>query len=91
MSRPASESRRRWIGRPPAEFARWTSPLIASALGDVHVQQVRRLLRVQELDLAARRSWCESTDRQFVARSTVVVICVDEKPSIQALEPAQGI
>ena len=89
-------------GPPPAGFARWTGPLIAQALGDVHVQQVWRFLRAQKIDLAPRKSWCESTDEAFVAKAAdivglymappakAVVICVDEKPSIQALERAQG-
>ena len=33
---------------PPVGFARWTGPLIAAELGDVHEQQVWRFLRVQK-------------------------------------------
>jgi len=87
---------------PPAGFARWTGPLIAAELGDVHEQQVWRFLRAQKIDLAGRKSWCESNDPEFVAKAAdvvglymappenAIVICVDEKPSIQALERAQG-
>ena len=87
---------------PPAGFARWNGPLIAAALGDVHEQQVWRFLRAQKIDLAGRKSWCESNDPEFVAKAAdvvglyiappenAIVICVDEKPSIQALERAQG-
>lgn len=87
---------------PPAGFARWTGPMIAAALGDVHEQQVWRILRAHKLDLSGRKSWCESDDPEFVAKAAEVVglyvappenamvICVDEKPSIQALERAQG-
>ena len=87
---------------PPPGFARWTGPLIAEALGDVHEQQVWRFLREQKIDLTGRKSWCESTDPEFVAKAAdvvglymappenAIVICVDEKPSIQALERAQG-
>jgi transposase len=87
---------------PPLGFARWTGPLIAADLGDVHEQQVWRVLRAHKLDLVARKSWCESSDPEFVAKAAevvglymappenAVVICVDEKPSIQALERAQG-
>lgn len=91
------------LDRPaPAGFARWTGPLIAAELGDVHAQHVWRVLRAQKLDLAASKSWCESRDPEFVAKAAdvvglymappenAVVICVDEKPSIQALERAQG-
>jgi len=87
---------------PPKGYARWTGPLIAAALGDVHEQQVWRFLRAQKIALAGRKSWCESNDPEFVAKAAdvvglymappenAIVICVDEKPSIQALERAQG-
>ena len=54
------------------------------------------------IDLAARKSWCESNDPGFAAKAAdvvglyidppakAIVLCVDEKPSIQALERAQG-
>ncbi|MHC2273683.1 hypothetical protein ACVME8_000294 [Bradyrhizobium diazoefficiens] len=50
----------------------------------------------------ARKSWCESNDPNFTAKAAdvvglyvappakAIVLCVDEKPSIQALERAQG-
>ena len=84
---------------PPEGYARWTGPLLAAAVGDVDVW---RLLRSQKIDLAGRKSWCESNDPEFVAKAAdvvglymappenAIVICVDEKPSIQALERAQG-
>jgi transposase len=87
---------------PPAGFARWNGPLIATALGDVHEQQVWRFLREHKIDLSGRKSWCESDDPEFVPKAAdivglymappenAMVICVDEKPSIQALERAQG-
>lgn len=87
---------------PPAGFARWTGPLIATELGDVHEQYVWRFLRAQQVDLDGRKSWCESNDPKFTAKAAdvvglymappenAIVICVDEKPSIQALERAQG-
>jgi transposase len=87
---------------PPKGYARWTGPLLARALGDVHEQQVWRFLRAQKIDLSGRKSWCESNDPAFVAKAAdivglymappenAIVICVDEKPSIQALERAQG-
>src|SRR6266478_3958444 len=87
---------------PPQGYARWTGPLLATALADVDVQYVWRLLRAQKIDLAGRKSWCESNDPAFVAKAAdvvglymappenAIVICVDEKPSIQALERAQG-
>jgi transposase len=89
-------------GLPPAGHARWTAPLIAKALGDVDVQYVWRFLRAHKIDLAARKSWCESNDPEFAAKAAdivglylappkkAIVLCVDEKPSIQALERKQG-
>ena len=51
------------LDRPvPAGHGRWTGPLIAAELGDVDVQYVWRFLRAQKIDLAARKSWCESND-----------------------------
>lgn len=87
---------------PPAGYARWTGPLIAAALGEVYEQQVWRFLRAQRIDLDGRKSWCESNDPAFAAKAAeivglylsppekAVVIAVDEKPHIQALERAQG-
>src|SRR4029077_15032403 len=53
----------------------------------------------QKIDLDGRKSWCESNDPAFAAEivglymappENAIVICVDEKPSIQALERVQG-
>ena len=86
----------------PKGYARWSGPLLAAALGDVDVQYVWRFLRAQKIDLAGRKSWCESNDPEFAAKAAdvvglymappenAIVICVDEKPSIQALERVQG-
>jgi transposase len=85
---------------PAAGFAHWTGPPIAAELNDVHEQQVWHFLRTQRIDLDGRKSWCESNDPEFVAKAAdvvglyialpenAIVICVDEKPSIQ--ERAQG-
>jgi transposase len=87
---------------PPAGFARWTAPLLAQELGDVSDQHIWRFLRAQRIDLAGRRSWCLSSDPEFVAKAAdivglylappdhAIVLAVDEKPAIQALERAQG-
>jgi transposase len=87
---------------PPAGYANWTAPLLARALGDVHEQYIWRFLRAQKIDLSGRKSWCDSSDPEFVAKAAeivglymappenAVVLSVDEKPSIQALERAQG-
>ncbi len=87
---------------PPKGFARWSGRLIAKALGDVDVQYVWRCLREQKIDLGGRKSWCESNDPHFAKKAAevvglymappknAIVLCVDEKPSIQALERTQG-
>jgi transposase len=87
---------------PPPGFARWSAPLLARDLGDVSDQYVWRFLRAQRIDLAGRKSWCVSDDSEFVAKAAdivglylappdhAVVLAVDEKPAIQALERAQG-
>jgi transposase len=87
---------------PPAGWAHWTGPTLAAALGDVSDDQVWRVLRRHGISLARRRSWCISTDPQFAAKAAdivalyldppenAVVLAVDEKPHIQALERAQG-
>lgn len=88
--------------QPPAGFSRWNGPLVAGELGDVSVHQVWRILRKQGIHLERRRSWCLSTDPEFSAKAADIVglylsppegaliISVDEKPCIQALERAQG-
>jgi transposase len=91
------------LDRPPPEgFARWTARLLAKDLGDVSDQYVWRFLRAQRIDLAGRKPWCLSTDPEFAAKAAdivglylappdhAVVLAVDEKPAIQALERAQG-
>ncbi len=87
---------------PPKGYAQWSGPLLAKALGDVSVHQVWRVLRRHGISLARRRSWCISTDPEFGPKAADVVglyldppenalvLWVDEKPSIQALERAQG-
>jgi transposase len=86
----------------PDGYANWTAPLLARELGDIHEQYIWRFLRSQKIDLSGRKSWCQSTDAEFVTKAAdivglymmppdnAVVLSVDEKPSIQALERAQG-
>ena len=91
------------LDRPPPEgYANWTGPLLATALGDVNVQYIWRFLRAQKIDLSGRKSWCVSNDPEFAAKAAeivglymappenAIVLAVDEKPSIQALERSQG-
>lgn len=87
---------------PPDGRSSWNGPLVAAALGDVSVQQVWRVLRKQGIQLQRRRSWCISTDPAFAEKAAdivalylrppenAMVLSVDEKPAIQALERDQG-
>jgi transposase len=86
---------------PPNGWARWNGSLLAKALG-VHPRYVWRVLAKHRISLERRRSWCVSTDPEFASKAAEIVglyvappeqgmvICVDEKPHIQALERAQG-
>ena len=85
----------------PAGMASWDGGSLASALG-VTAHAVWRVLRKQGIQLQRHRSWCVSTDPEFAAKAADViglylnppqnalVLSVDEKPSIQALERARG-
>jgi transposase len=87
---------------PPSGYSGWNGKLLAKALGDVSKHQVWRVLREYNIHLQRRRSWCISTDPEFGPKAAdivglylqppegAIVICVDEKPHIQALERAQG-
>jgi hypothetical protein len=86
----------------PEGYAQWNGPLLAEALGDVSTDHVWRILRKHQIQLQRRRSWCISTDPEFGPKAADVVglylnppenallLSVDEKPHIQALERAQG-
>lgn len=86
---------------PPAGYSNWTAPLLAWELVDIHEQYIWRFLCAQKIDLSGRKSWCQSNDPDFVPKTVetvglymnppdnAVVLSVDEKPSIQALERAQ--
>ena len=86
----------------PGGETTWTARLISRELEDVTIDQVWRVLRKHKIHLQRRRSWCVSTDPEFAPKAAeivglylappenAVVVCVDEKPAIQALERAQG-
>ena len=86
----------------PEGYARWNGPLLAKALGDVDAQFVWKVMRRHNIQLERRRSWCISTDPEFAAKAAdivglylhppenALVLSIDEKPGIQALERAQG-
>lgn len=87
---------------PPEGFATWNGRLLAAALGDIPAHQVWLILQKHGIQLQRRRSWCISDDPEFAPKAAeivglyldppedAVVLCVDEKPHIQALERAQG-
>jgi transposase len=86
---------------PPAGYSHWTGTLLGQVL-DLPADQVRRILRRLQINLHQVKSWCLSTDPDFAAKASdvvglylsppegAVVLCMDEKPSIQALQRAQG-
>lgn len=85
----------------PKGQACWDGPSLARQLS-VSAYAVWRLLRKEGICLSRQRSWCVSTDPEFAAKAAdivglylnppqnALVLCVDEKPSIQALERATG-
>jgi transposase len=92
-----------WLDEPPPEgYSQWNGSLLAEALGDVSTDHVWRILRQHGIQLQRRRSWCITTDPEFGPKAAdvvgmylsppenAVVLCVDEKPHIQALQRAQG-
>jgi transposase len=88
--------------KPPKGYASWDGTLLSKHLGDVSSQYIWRVLRKHGIHLQRRHSWCVSTDPEFAAKAAdiiglylnppenAMIICVDEKPAIQALERAQG-
>src|SRR3546814_5620729 len=90
------------LGWPPPEgMASWDGGSLAIAQS-VSDDAVWRALRKEGIQLQRHRSWCVSTDPEFAAKAADViglylnppqnalVLSVDEKPSIQALERARG-
>lgn len=102
---PAQELRQRILKQleapPPAGLASWDGGTLAKAL-EVSDDAVWRILRKEGIQLRRLRSWCISTDPEFAAKAADViglylsrpqnalVLSVDEKPSIQALERKTG-
>ena len=86
---------------PPAGQAQWDGPSVAKRLG-ASVHAVWRVLRREGIYLQRLRTWCVSTDPEFATKAAEVVglylnpplnalvISVDEKPSIQAIQRPSG-
>jgi hypothetical protein len=87
---------------PPKGYSQWNGRLLAEARPTNRKDQVWRLLRQHDLCLERRRRWCSSPDPEFGPKAAdivgrdinppanALVSAVDEKPSSQALERAQG-
>jgi transposase len=86
---------------PPSGQASWDGSSLAREIGG-SVHAVWRILRKEGICLQRQRSWCVSTDKEFAAKAAdivglyldppqnAIVLSVDEKPSIQALERKTG-
>jgi transposase len=86
---------------PPPYLSHWDGPAIAERL-EASVDAVWRVLRREGIYLQRQRSWCVSTDKQFAPKAAdvialylnppvnAVVLSVDEKPSVQAIERTSG-
>jgi hypothetical protein len=59
---------------PPARYSNWIAPLLARERVDIHEQHIWRFLRAQKIDLSGRKSWCQSTDPDFVPKVVDIVI-----------------
>jgi transposase len=86
---------------PPNGLANWDGPTLSKEL-NVSVDAIWRLLRKEGIQLSRQRTWCVSADPNFTAKASeivglylappenAIVICVDEKPSMQALSRTTG-
>lgn len=86
---------------PPKGQSTWDGVSVAARLGS-SADAVWKVLRKEGICLQRHRSWCVSTDKEFVAKAAdviglylnppenAIVLSVDEKPSMQALERATG-
>ena len=86
---------------PPKGLSHWDGPTVASILG-ASVHAVWRVLRKEGIYLQRLRTWCVSTDPEFAPKAADVialylnpplnalVLSVDEKPSIQAIQRPSG-
>jgi len=86
---------------PPYGLSHWDGPTVAKEL-QTSVDAVWRILKKEGIQLSRQRTWCVSTDPEFTEKAAdivglylappknAVVICVDEKPSMQALSRTTG-
>lgn len=86
---------------PPDGQATWDGPAVAKRLGS-SPDAVWRVLRKEGICLQRQRSWCVSTDPEFAVKAAdvvglylnppenAIVLSLDEKPSMQAIERKTG-
>jgi transposase len=86
---------------PPDGLSMWDGPALAKHLG-ASADIVWRVLRKEGICLQRQRSWCVSTDPEFTTKAAdiiglyldpplnALVLSIDEKPSMQALERKTG-
>jgi transposase len=86
---------------PPAGLSHWDGAAVAEKLG-ASVHAVWRVLRREGIYLQRLRTWCVSTDPEFATKAAEIVglylnpplnalvLSVDEKPSIQAIQRPSG-
>jgi len=86
---------------PPRGFARWDGKRLSERLNS-SPDAVWRVLSKERIYLQRQRSWCVSTDPEFASKAAdivaiylnppenAIVISVDEKPHIQAIERQTG-
>lgn len=90
------------IGQPPPDSTHWSIRALARATG-VGRETVHRMLKAERLKPHLTKSWVHSTDPEFEAKAldviglymnppeNALVLCVDEKTCIQALNRAEPI
>lgn len=86
---------------PPKGLSHWDGPSVAATLG-ASVHAVWRVLRKEGIYLQRLRTWCVSTDPEIAPKAAEVVglylnpplnalvLSVDEKPGIQAIQRTSG-
>lgn len=85
----------------PKGQATWDGESLAKEL-KASPAAVWRVIRKEGIQLQRNRSWCVSTDKEFSIKAAdiiglylnppenALVLCIDEKPSIQAIERQRG-
>ena len=87
--------------QPPDGLSTWDGPAVAKRLNS-SPDAVWRVLRKEGICLQRQRSWCVSTDPEFAVKAAdivglylnppenALVLSIDEKPSMQAIERRTG-